>query len=478
MIEAIAEGLVRDLGEQAGVELPRVRVTDDGSRLPSPYPVEVAAAVSVGAATAAAAGMRGHEAEVDVREALAAFLDERLFTIDGKAKELWSPLSGDYRTADGWVRLHCNFDHHRDAVFEALGTEAVSEACASRTSMEIERAVTDAGGCAAALRTPEEWRRESLARAMAGLPLVQVTRVGEGPARSGEAPRVLDLTRVIAGPVATRTLAAYGADVLKVGMPGLPEVDGLVISTAFGKRSCHLDPGGEAFARLVEEADVVVRAVRPGALGVVDELARRTRGLIIVDITAYGAAGGRGFDSLVQMATGLAWGDPPRPLPAQALDHATGYLAAFGAMAALLRRREEGGSWRVELSLARTAQWLAELGAAGTVRSGAERGQAGQPRLGEPSGAGTAGSGVGLGLAGEVRPLEDSGRSGAGASVGRREEAAKGLEVSDLMGEMDSAFGRLGYVLPPGRIGGRRPRWGSPPPRQGEHLPEWITRPS
>ncbi|MFE3450706.1 CoA transferase [Nonomuraea sp. NPDC059194] len=484
MIGARVEELVRGLGEQVGVGLPRLRVTDDGSRLPSPYPVEVAAAVSVGAATAAAAGVCGADAEVDVREALAAFLDERLFTIDGKMSDLWSPLSGDYRTADGWVRLHCNFDHHRDAVFEALGTEEIRLACASRTSLEIERVVTAAGGCAAALRTPEGWRRDPRARAVAGLPLVRVTRVGDGPARSGEAPRVLDLTRVIAGPVAARTMAAYGADVLKVGTPGLPEVDGLVISTAFGKRSCHLDPDGEAFARLGEEADVVVRAVRPGALGVVDELARRVRGLVVVDITAYGAEGGRGFDSLVQMATGLAWGDPPRPLPAQVLDHATGYLAAFGAMAALMRRRQEGGSWRVELSLARTAQWLAELRLDGTPEAEARTGEGGRTARAQ-AGEGRRTGGV---QAGEKEAGED-GRTG-GVQAGEKEAGeggktgeggrpdAKGLDVSGLIGEMDSAFGRLGYVLPPGRIDGRRPAWGTAPPRQGEHAPEWLTRPS
>ncbi|MET9343820.1 CoA transferase [Nonomuraea sp. NPDC003804] len=437
-----AAALIADLGARLGVGLPGVRVTDDGSRLPSRYPVEVAAAVSVGAATAAAAAMRGVGAEVDVRESLAAFLDERLFTIDGATKELWSPLSGDYRTADGWVRLHCNFDHHRDAVFRALGTQDVRRACAGRTSREVERAVTVAGGCAAALRTPEEWRRDPRARAVAELPLVRLTRVGDGPARGGESPRVLDLTRVIAGPVATRTLAAHGADVLKVSTPRLPEVDGLVISTAFGKRWCHLDPATDAFARLAGAADVVVRSVRPGALGVVDELARRTPGLITVDITAYGRTGGRGFDSLVQMATGIAWGDPPRPLPAQVLDHATGYLAAFGAMAALLRRRVEGGSWRVELSLARTAQWLDELRRMAAAGSFPGWWEAAPGRAGfRPTGTGE-------------------------------------IEVGDLMAEMDSSFGRLGYVLPPGRVGGRRPGWVTPPPRPGEHGAEWLTRPS
>lgn len=435
--------LIQELGTSAGVTLPEVRVTDDGSRLPSAYRVEVAAAVSVGAATAAAAAVLGTEAEVSVREALVAFRDERYFRIDGEPGELWAELSGDYRTADGWVRLHCNFDHHRDAALRALGLprgsdrEAVRRACASRTALEVERRVTERNGCAAALRTPQEWREDPRARTVAGTPLVEVTRVpgdggsphgwslgGDRAGREGgralDGVRVLDLTRVIAGPVATRTMAAYGADVLKVGAPDLPEVPGLVISTAFGKRSCHLDlrssEGRRALAGLVGSADVVVRAVRPGALGIVDELAERTQGLVSVDITAYGPTGGRGFDSLVQMATGIAGGDPPRPLPAQVLDHATGYLAAFGAIAALLRRRAEGGSWRVRLSLARTAQWLDELG---------------------------------------------------------RVEPADRLDATGSLGEMDSDFGRLTYVLPPGRIGGMRPGWTSPPPRQGADLPVW-----
>ncbi|GAA2398834.1 CoA transferase [Nonomuraea africana] len=475
--------LIHELGMSAGVTLPEVRVTDDGSRLPSVYQVEVAAAVSVGAATAAAAAMLGTDAAVDVREALAAFRDERYFRIDGEPGELWAELSGDYRTADGWVRLHCNFDHHRVAALRALGLsrgadrEAVRRACESRTALEIERRVTQENGCAAALRTQGEWRADPRARAVARTPLVEVTRLPASPGGSGdgqpfaegvshpgeragggdglglggarveagasrrgegsrgsspggwevkgalEGVRVLDLTRVIAGPVATRTMAAYGADVLKVGAPDVPEVPGLVISTAFGKRSCHLDlrsdGGRRALAELVEGADVVVRAVRPGALRVVDELVDCTPGLVSVEITAYGPAGGRGFDSLVQMATGIAWGDPPRPLPAQVLDHATGYLAAFGAIAALLRRRVEGGSWRVRLSLARTAQWLDELG------------------KGEP--------------------------------VDR-------FDIAGSLGEMDSGFGRLTYVLPPGRIGGRRPEWTSPPPPQGADFPTWRPR--
>ncbi|MBB4914699.1 CoA transferase [Streptosporangium saharense] len=442
------EELVRGLGAETGIELPPLRVTGGDPVLPSVFRVDTAAAASVGAVTAVAAGLGGgNRAEVDVREAAAAFLDEHHFMIDGVRPTAWSPLSGDYRTIDGWVRLHCNFDHHRDAALAALGLspgadrEAVTRACAGRTALEVEEVVTAEGGCAARMRSGADWRVHPQRAAVAHSPLVSLTRIGDGQAQtpSGTADRpldgvrVLDLTRVIAGPVATRTLAAHGARVLRVGAGHLPEVSGLVVGTAFGKRSCHLDlrtgRGVSALRDLVAGADVFVQSYRPGALEALgfgpEELARIRPGIVCVDLSAYGThgpwAGRRGFDSLVQMVCGIAHeggdGTEPRPLPAQALDHATGYLAAFGAMAALTRRAREGGSWRVEVSLARTALWLDSLGRA--------RAQEGTP------------------------------------------------EIADLLDEMDSPFGRLTYVRAPGSIDGARPYWESPPPRQGEHPPAW-----
>lgn len=448
----VEEG-VRRLAAEAGVELPPVRVSGDDPVLPSVFRVGTAAAIAVGAATAAAAalGGGGSQAAVDVREAAIAFLDERHFRIDGAAMDLWAPLSGDYRTADGWVRLHCNFDHHRDAALAALGLpagtgrEAVERACAGRTAVEIEEAVTAAGGCAAAMRDRAGWRGHPQSRAVAASRLVHLTRIGDlgggrrgaskgGEGRALDGVRVLDLTRVIAGPVATRTLAAHGAQVLRVGAGHLPEVPGLVVGTAFGKRSCHLDlrtPAGSAALRdLVAGADVFVQSYRPGALEALGfgprRLAEIRPGIVCVDISAYGRrgpwAGGHGFDSLVQMVCGIAHeggdGSRPHPLPAQVLDHATGYLAAFGAMAALLRGAAEGGSWRVELTLAGTARWLDGLGR----------------------------------VDGAATPEPD---------------------VTDMVEEMDSSFGRLTYLRPPGTVDGVSPYWSSPPPRRGEHPPAW-----
>jgi crotonobetainyl-CoA:carnitine CoA-transferase CaiB-like acyl-CoA transferase len=461
----LIEDAIEALGEEAGVELPRVAVTGRDPGLPSVFDLGSAAAISVGAATAAAAAIMGRRAvgrraespptaSVDVREAAAAFADERHFRVDGRVQHLWAPLSGDYRTADGWVRLHCNFDHHRDAALDALGLtgpasrEQVEAECARRGAEEIERAVLEAGGCAAAMRDIERWRAHPQARALADVPLVRGTRLDDArPIRLDPSPqggrqlagiRVLDLTRVIAGPVAARTLAAHGADVLRVGAAHLPEVPGLVVSTAFGKRSCHLDlrsiDDRRAFAELVAGADILIQAYRPGALAALgfgpEALAALRPGIVSVEISAYGGRGPwarrRGFDSLVQMSTGIAHeggdGISPRPLPVQALDHATGYLAAFGAMAALLRRAEEGGSRHVELSLARTACWLDGLG---RVDEGGDGGHAAGP------------------------------------------------EVADRLAEMDSPFGRLTYVRPPGRVHGLEPHWSAPPPRPGEHPPRW-----
>ena len=451
----MVEERIRELAAGVGVELPPVRVSGGDPVLPSVFRVGTAAAAAVGAATAAAAALKGDgsQAAVDVREAAIAFLDERHFRIDGAAVDPWAPLSGDYRTADGWVRLHCNFDHHRDAVLAALGLpadtggEATARACATRTAVEVEEAVTAAGGCAAAMRDRAGWREHPQSRAVAASPLVHLTRVGDhggvragagasegGGARALDGVRVLDLTRVIAGPVATRTLAAHGARVLRVGAGHLPEVPGLVVGTAFGKRSCHLDlrtPAGSAALRdLVAGADVFVQSYRPGALEALGfgprRLAEIRPGIVCVDISAYGRrgpwAGRRGFDSLVQMVCGIAHegggGARPRPLPAQVLDHATGYLAAFGAMAALLRRSSEGGSWRVELSLAGTARWLDGLGR----------------------------------VAGAATPEPD---------------------VTGMIEEMDSAFGRLTHLRAPGTVGGVSPYWSSPPPERGEHPPAW-----
>jgi hypothetical protein len=315
---------------------------------------------------------------------------------------------------------------------------------AGHTAVGVEDVVVAGGGAAAALRTPRQWADHPQGAAVATLPLVALDRLGDSPAlplspadRPLETVRVLDLTRVIAGPVAGRTLAAYGADVLRVGADHLALVPALMVDTGFGKRFCHLDlrtPGGrDALRDLVAGADVVVQAYRPGALDALgfgpDDCAALRPGLVYVSISAWGQAGPwrrrRGFDSLVQMATGIAW-DPERPasLPAQALDHGTGWLAAMAAMEGLRRRHTVGGSWHARLSLAATARWLDGLG-----RSPA---------------AGTTGT-----------PVEPD-------------------YPADLVSTMDSPFGVLDFVRPPGALDGYTPRWDGPPHRPGADPPVWI----
>jgi CoA-transferase family III len=267
---------------------------------------------------------------------------------------------------------------------------AVARALEGWQAASFEAAAAEAGLVVAMLRSFAEWDAHPQGQAVAGLPLVAIERTGDAPpvpfppldeARPLAGLRVLDLTRIIAGPVCGRALAAHGAEVMLVTAPHLPAVEQLVIDTGRGKLSASVDlreaAGRQTLRALLQGADVLVQSYRPGALAARGfapaELALLRPGIVHVSLSAYGQAGPwaarRGFDSLVQTASGFnaaeaeaAGEERPRPLPCQALDHAAGYLMAFGALLALLRRAEEGGSWRVEVSLARTGRWLRELG--------------------------------------------------------------------------------------------------------------------
>lgn len=368
--------------------------------LPSSFRVGTAAQVSIALAALATAELwrlRGGSAQqvtVDMRHAAVEFRSERHLAIDGApAPPEWDAIAGLYRTGDGGrVRLHTNFPHHRDGVLRLLECvperAAVQGALANRSALAFEQAAGEAGLCVTALRSFAEWDAHPQGRAVATLPLVEITRIGDAPPRplpAGDRPlagiRVLDLTRIIAGPVAGRTLAAHGADVLLITSPHLPSIPALVMDTGRGKLSPHLDlelaKDRDRLSALLRDADVLLQAYRPDALaarGVGPEACARVQpGLVYASLSAYGRAGPwaarRGFDSLVQTASGFnhaeaeaAGSDNPMPLPAQALDHASGYLLAFGVVAALRRRATEGGSWHVRVSLARTGLWLRELG--------------------------------------------------------------------------------------------------------------------
>ncbi|MFI8068289.1 CoA transferase [Streptomyces sp. NPDC086033] len=326
---------------------------------------------------------------VDDGAVATAFLSERHLLINGRAPVNFAPLSRFWRTADGWVRTHANYPHHRARLLRTLGVPedpaAVEAALAERSALDVEEAVYAAGGLAVALRSPEEWAAHPQAAEVAKRPLVERGRLDTARARAfapvATSPllpaaglRILDLTRVLAGPVATRTLALLGADVLRLDAPQLPELPDQHADTGFGKRSATLDLAADrrTFEELLAAADVVVTGYRPGALdrfGLSPEaLAERRPGVVVAQLSAWGGYGPwrerRGFDSLVQAATGIAVleGSPVRPgaLPAQALDHGTGYLLAAAVLRALIEQSYEGGSRFVRLALARTAQWLTD----------------------------------------------------------------------------------------------------------------------
>jgi hypothetical protein len=427
--------------------------------LPSVYAVAELAAAQIGAATLAVAELfaaRRNEsiraARIDRRHAVAAFRSERYQRpIGWQIPPPWDPISGDYRARDGWIRLHTNYASHRAAALGVLGTPAerdqVARAVLGRDGEELEGAVVRAGGCAALMRSGAGWKDHPQGAAASAEPLVAVESAAatapELPPRPG-APlddiRVLDLTRVIAGPVCTRFLAAYGAGVLRIDPPGFEEVGALLTETTAGKRRAALDlrdrRGREIFEGLVGGAHVLVSGYRPDALerlGLSHAVLRRINpSLVIASLDAYGYTGPwrhrRGFDSLVQMSCGIAArgqeaarAEVPVPLPAQALDHGTGYLLAAAVCRALTRRLQRGETSVVRVSLARTARFLTDLG--------------------------------------EAR-IE-----------GDRELTARDTEP--FLETVESAWGPLARVRCPGLVEGTRPGWSRPPGPLGVDPPAW-----
>ncbi len=399
-----ATRILKDIWLLAGLPeaaLAHARLTGADPVLPSSFAVGAAAQATIAAAALAACEL-GHargaprqQVAVDMQHAA---LDcTGWFSIDGRVPALWDAFSGLYRASDGWVRIHANFAHHRDGALRLLGLDPATAqradaeaAMRSWKALDFEDAAAARGLVATALRTFDEWDATTQGRALAAQPLFSIERIGDAaplalPALAAEARplegvRVLDLTRILAGPVGGRALAAYGADVMLVNSPHLPNIEAIA-DTSRGKLSAHVDlrsdAGRDVLARLLADAHVFIQGYRPGALaalGFGPEAAARSRpGVVYVSLTAYGTqgpwAGRRGFDSLVQTAMGFnhaegeAAGDgKPRPLPMQILDEATGYLIAMGAAAAMGRQQREGGSWHVQVSLGQTGHWLRGLG--------------------------------------------------------------------------------------------------------------------
>lgn len=385
-------------GDAAALE--RVRLTGAEPQIPSSFRVAVAGQTTIAAAGLAAAEIwrlrsgQTQDVSVDMRHAVAECRSERYLRLDDKPPPpAWDAIAGVYKTGDNrFVRCHTNFPHHRDAVCRVLACEPerekVQAALMQWRGEDFETAAYAAGGVVALMRSYDEWSALPQARALAQLPLVSIEKIGEAspkPWPKGDRPlsrlRVLDLSRVIAGPVAGRTLAAHGADVLLVSGPELPAIPWLTIDTGRGKLTTFIElkseTGRAQLRELLKGADIFSQGYRPRALAALgfapEDAANINPGIVYVTLSAYGHTGPwaerRGFDSLVQTTTGFnhaegraAGLDGPRELPAQMLDHATGYLMAFGAMMARARQAGDGGSWHVRVSLAQTGRWLWNLG--------------------------------------------------------------------------------------------------------------------
>ncbi len=370
----------------------RLRVTG-GESLPSRFAVTDLAVAAIATAGLALSELLGLEeaaappVAVD-RHLASAWFQWSLSPQGWKLPVPWDPIAGDYRAADGWIRLHTNAPHHRAAALAVLGCagdrDAVTEAVARRGADELEAAIVGAGGCAATMRSLDAWRVHEQGRAVMAEPLIATAQARPGmsrrwrphPSRPLSGIRVLDLTRVLAGPISTRFLAGLGAEVLRIDPPDWDE-PGVVPDVTLGKRCARLDLHQAADRRVFEvllaEADILVHGYRPGALEGLGygEAQRRviSPGLVDVSLCAYGWtgpwAGRRGFDSLVQMSSGIAdegmhWqhAERPVPLPVQALDHATGYLMAAAAIRGLISRVRDSAAFTARLSLARTAALL------------------------------------------------------------------------------------------------------------------------
>lgn len=370
-----------------------VGVVGSGS-LPSVFRVTDLAVASIASAGVCLTRLTNTDAAVVVDRALASHWFGMTLQPDGWAlPPLWDAVAGDYETTDGWIRLHTNAPHHRTAALQVLGVDedrdAVTVAVRQWRADELEQAIVDNRGAAAAMRSLDAWQQHPQGSALRAEPLIASETTDPAPTLDLPGTRfgqplagihVLDLTRVLAGPVATRLLAGWGADVLRIDPPDWDE-PGVIPEVMRGKRTARLDltisADRERFTELLARADVLVHGYRPGALEHrgfgPDARAAIRPGLVDVTLDAYGWtgpwAGRRGFDSLVQMSSGIAdqgmrrsGRDRPTPLPVQALDHATGYLMAAAALSGLTRRRRDGIGSRWRLSLARTAQLLIDAG--------------------------------------------------------------------------------------------------------------------
>ena len=436
--------------------------------LPTPFRIGETSAAALGAVGLAVADLwtlrtgRRQTIAIDTRQATASLRSGHYLKMDGThVSTERNTIMGVYPARNGrWSYLHCNFPNHRAAALSVLGVpedrEAVRKAVAQWDALELEEAIIAAKGAGGMVRTMDEWAKHPQAAAIASLPLMEIVRIGDSAPEKlpdGDRPlsgiRVLDLTRVLAGPTCARTLAEHGADVLKITGAHLPNIGYQEYDTGHGKLSSHLDlretKDVEILKGLVREADVFSQGYRPGTLGgrgfSPEALAKLRPGVVFISLCAFGHVGPwasrRGFDTVVQTVSGITSrqgelfpGTSPGPqfYPVSAIDYLTGYLMAFGAMVALGRRAREGGSWLVRISLAQTGRWLVG------------RGQVPEARLKD--------------VPKEFTPEE--------------------LERWSITS--DTPVGRLRHLGPVLRLSETPPRWARPSVPLGHNPPEWPPR--
>ena len=430
--------------------------------LPTPYRIGTAGAAALAALGVGAArfgelrGLPAQQVAVDLRAAALSLRSARYLRIDGAPlPPVWDPLSGYYPVRDGWISIHCNFPNHRDAALKVLdsvpGRKQAEEKSGAWTGEALEDAIHAAAGCAGFVRSAADWERHAQAKAVAAQPLLEITRIGDAPPESPKAAkrplagiRVLDLTRVLAGPTCGKSLAEHGADVLKISAAHLPDSGPVELDTGIGKLSARLDlrtaEGVYILKSLVKEADVFSQSYRPGALAArgfsPEALAKLRPGIVYVSLSAWGESGPwharRGFDSIVQAVSGMAQasgdGKMPKLMPVSAIDYVSGYLMAFGATVALARRAREGGSWLVRVALARVGRWITERG---------------------------------------MLPL---------AALANLAADLPAAELERYTAEMDAPAGRIRYLRPVVQLSHTPPYWSRPPVPLGTHPPAWPER--
>ncbi|WP_158746898.1 CoA transferase [Acidisphaera sp. L21] len=373
---------------------------------PTRYCIAQAGASAIAATGVAAASLwevrtgQRQRIAVNGRAAAAALRSNQYLKVDGvRPAGVRDGVTGFYPVKHGrWIYLHCNFPNLRARNLAVLAAaedrESVTERAAQWDGQALEDAIFAAGGCGALVRSEQEWNATAQAAAVAQTPLIEIVRIGDAPPEPlppGDRPlsgiRVLDLTRVLAGPTGARALAEHGADILKIARPDLPDSGMFDLDTGTGKLSAFLDfrqPSQAGTLRqLIRDGDVFLQSYRPGALAShgygPQDLAALRSGIVYVTLSAWGHTGPwanrRGYDTVVQAANGMAFNGPdakPTLQPASPQDYVAGYLLAYGTMVALARRAQQGGSWMVRLSLAGAGQWIKSLGAADPAQGVAE----------------------------------------------------------------------------------------------------------